>query len=428
MKSAVADKSLVLKRASNTSTKSPKTADDRAAKGSKAFKNIELCIFLSGISCFAQLYMFQPILPELSGVFHISPAQSSFAVSASTLGLALGLIIELFISDRIPRKRLIATGLISSSCLTILSSFLNYFPLLVAFNVLKGMLLSGATSVIMSYVAEEVKASALAKATSLYVTGNAIGGMGGRIITTLITSWISWRWATFVLGFICLAFGLAFLRRLPASKHFYPVHLKYRNKLVEMRDVLKTPFLLGMSLLGAIILGCFVSVYNYIGFRLESPVFNLSSQVIAFIYLMYLVGIMGSIFSSFLSERLGSERVVDAMELMAFAGLLFMNGSYLWTLILGLIFFTISFFGAHATVSRLVAQYDARLHSTAISMYFLFFYVGSSFLGTGSGVIMNRYGWRIFTLVLCLIILLGMGLLYVSFHLKRRSKAKKRAA
>ena len=48
---------------------------------------ISACVFLSGFSCFAQLYYFQPLLPDLAREFALSASQSSLAVSFSTLGM-----------------------------------------------------------------------------------------------------------------------------------------------------------------------------------------------------------------------------------------------------------------------------------------------------------------------------------------------------
>lgn len=56
------------------------------------FRLIRNCMLLSGISVFAQLYLFQPILSDLCRFFTITPATSSLAVSITTVGIAVGLL------------------------------------------------------------------------------------------------------------------------------------------------------------------------------------------------------------------------------------------------------------------------------------------------------------------------------------------------
>lgn len=55
------------------------------------FRLIRNCMLLSGISVFAQLYLFQPILSDLCRFFSITPATSSLTVSITTVGIAVGL-------------------------------------------------------------------------------------------------------------------------------------------------------------------------------------------------------------------------------------------------------------------------------------------------------------------------------------------------
>ena len=76
-----------------------------AEKGSKRFRLIRNCIFLSGLSVFAQLYLFQPMLSELTSTFEITPVMSSLSVSLSTIGMAVGLLIFAFKADSVPRDR-----------------------------------------------------------------------------------------------------------------------------------------------------------------------------------------------------------------------------------------------------------------------------------------------------------------------------------
>ncbi|MDA4697104.1 MFS transporter, partial [Enterobacter hormaechei] len=87
--------------------------------------NIKLCIFLSGLSVFAQLYLFQPLLPMVATHFNRSVGDSSLLVSSATIGMALGLFFFAFKADQFSRKKLMVFSLVSSAVLTIISAYIE---------------------------------------------------------------------------------------------------------------------------------------------------------------------------------------------------------------------------------------------------------------------------------------------------------------
>ena len=151
-------------------------------------RKISICVFLSGFSCFAQLYYFQPLLPDLAQEFGLSASYSSLAISFSTLGMVVGLFTAMFVADSISRKKLISAALLSSAVFSVICSYSPSFFLLVALSALKGFLLSGATSVSLAYISEEVQPRNKGKITGLYIAGNAFGGMGGRVISSSVVN------------------------------------------------------------------------------------------------------------------------------------------------------------------------------------------------------------------------------------------------
>ncbi|MCU7494125.1 MAG: MFS transporter [Ignavibacteria bacterium] len=390
--------------------------DNRVKRDSKEFNKIARGIFLSGLSCFMQLYLFQPILPSIGREFSINPAESSLTVSFSTIGIAAGLFAGALFADRLSRKHLIGLALVCSSVLTVLSSFVTLFPVLICINMLKGFFLSGSASVAMTYIAEEIHPSALGKATSLYITGNAIGGMSGRIIATLITGWLSWRWAAGIIGILCFIFGLLFTMEVPSSKHFKPYRTDAIKNLKAMGTHLRNPLLLSMYILAGLNLGSFVSIYNYLAFRMQSAPFFLPHEILAALYLMYLAGSAGSITAGALTDKFSSQKVMPAIVAFLLLGLLLMLAQNLILVMLGLGIFTASFFGTHTTASKIVAQHSFTARPVSISLFFLFYYAGSSLLGTSSGVIMHQFGWTVFIFALCAVCML---ILFIAVFFRR---------
>lgn len=109
--------------------------------------------FLSGLSVFAQLYLFQPLLPMVATHFNRSVGDSSLLVSSATIGMALGLFFA-FKADQFSRK-LMVFSLVSSAVLTIISAYIESLTLLIAIGVVKGFVISGVSAVALAYLTEE---------------------------------------------------------------------------------------------------------------------------------------------------------------------------------------------------------------------------------------------------------------------------------
>jgi len=61
---------------------------------------------------------------------------------------------------------------------------------------------------------------------------------------------------------------------------------------------------------GFIIMGAFVAIYNYIGFRLLAPPFLLSQSAIGAIFVVYLLGSVASAVMGRLADRYGRRNVL----------------------------------------------------------------------------------------------------------------------
>lgn len=372
---------------------------------------ISICVFLSGFSCFAQLYYFQPLLPDLAREFLLSASHSSLAVSFSTLGMVFGLITTMFIADRIPRKKLISMGLLTSSVFSVAASFSPVFWLLILLSAAKGFLLSGATSVSMAYIAEEVSEKNKARIMALYIVGNALGGMSGRFITSWIGAVWSWRIASVSIGLICALFALLFLLFSPRSTHFFPRKESLHSLIIVNARLITSKALVPFYLTGGLILGVFVSLYNYMGFYLLKPPFNFPEYSIHYIYLMYTFGMFGSVATVRLTRHRLPVPVLKSILLLSAASILFLYIPGFLTVGLGLAIFTFNFFVIHVLCNRIVSEYNLAKRSVTISIYLLTYYLGSSLLGWATGLLLDAFGWPYFLAGLILLLLLNYAII-----------------
>ncbi|PWN66093.1 MFS transporter [Chryseobacterium oncorhynchi] len=394
---------------------------EKADQGSQRFRFIKLCIFFSGLSVFAQLYLFQPMLPMAAEHFRVSVGDTSLLVSSSTIGMALGLLFFAFKADSYSRKGLMTFSLISSALLTIISTWIPSLSLLIAIGIFKGFVVSGVSAVALAYLTEEVNAAVIGAAISMYLSGNTIGGMSGRILATLVAGEFGWRNAVLVIGIESLILGIIFWKLFPESKFFNPQKTDYHLKMKQMKFFLTNPYMLRLYFIAALVMGVFVSVYNYLTFRLEAAPFSLSHFIIAFIFLMYVFGVFGTMIVGRLSKRFPANNILKVSILFMIVGALLLLSENIYILIFGLALFTLSFFASHTMASQMTALYAKRGKSSATSIYWLFYYFGSSILGSGTGYLLHSYSWNVF--IAFLIISIVIALLLATAN--KSSKEKK---
>ncbi|CAH0211295.1 MFS transporter [Chryseobacterium sp. Bi04] len=381
---------------------------EKANQGSLRLRYIKLCIFFSGLSVFAQLYLFQPLLPMAAEQFNVTVGDTSLLVSSSTIGMALGLLFFAFKADSYSRKRLMVFSLISSALLTIISTWIPNLSLLIGIGVLKGFVVSGVSAVALAYLTEEVYLAAVPAAISMYLSGNTIGGMSGRILATIAAGEFGWRNAVFIIGLESLILGLIFWKLFPESKFFNPQKTDYHQKVKQMKGFLMNPYMLRLYFIAALLMGVFVSVYNYLTFRLEAEPFSLSHFIIAFIFLMYIFGVFGTMITGKLSKRFSKNNILKSFILLMLCGLCLLLSENLYMVIFGLGIFTLSFFAAHTMASQMTALHARKGKSSATSIYWLFYYFGSSILGSGTGYLLHSFSWNVFISVLVIAVILAL--------------------
>ncbi|RKG36693.1 MFS transporter [Acinetobacter rongchengensis] len=384
--------------------------------GTKPFIAILLSLFLAGFAVFSSLYCVQPMMPFLAKFFHVTPTHSSFPLSFSTIALALGLLFAGLISDRFGRKPIMVISLFSTAILLLMSAFLPYWEVFLATRMMVGLAVSGVASVAMTYIGEEIAQKDVGFAMGLYISGTAIGGMGGRLIAGVLLDYISWQAATMIIGVLNLFIAITFYIALPTSKHFKAYPIQFSRFIESFKKNLADPKLRLLFAEGFILMGCFVTVFNYMSYHLLEKPFELSQTWIGLISIAYLSGIYSSPRAASWSRKFGRSKVLIAMFLSMIIGLWIMLIPSLWVILIGLFIFTFSFFAAHSTSSSWVSVQSLQYRAVGSSLYLFCYYLGSSVLGSANGLVWENYGWFGLTLMISGVLLLG---LVIAFKLKQ---------
>nr|WP_312054715.1 MFS transporter [Pantoea brenneri] len=377
-------------------------------RGTPQFMRVTLALFSAGLATFALLYCVQPILPVLSQQFGVSPAASSLSLSISTGLMALGLLVTGPLSDAVGRKSVMVTALMLAALCTLISATMTSWHGILIMRALMGLALSGVAAVGMTWLSEEMDPRVVAFSMGLYISGNSIGGMSGRLLSGVLTDFFSWRVAIAVIGCFSLASAVMFWKILPASRHFRATSLRPRNLLINFRLHWRDEGLPWLFAEGFLLMGAFVTLFNYIGYRLLAAPWHLSQAVVGLLSVVYLTGSWSSPKAGALTSRLGRGPVMFGATAIMLAGLLFTAFNSLWLILPGMMLFTAGFFAAHAVASSWIGLRARRARGQASSLYLFSYYVGSSVAGTLGGVFWHNYGWIGITLFISALLLLAL--------------------
>jgi YNFM family putative membrane transporter len=300
----------------------------------------------------------------------------------------------------------------------------THFHALIVLRTLQGVALAGLPAVAMAYLAEEIEFSALGYAMGFYISGNALGGMSGRFITAWVAEHSSWQMALAVIGVLAFLMAVGFWKLLPPSRHFQPRSLQLAVMWEGARAHFRDARLPCLFLVGFFLMGCFVSVYNYLAFRLALPPFSLSTGLIGSVFLLYIIGMFSSTWVGRLADRFGLSRVLWVAVALMLGGVLLTLVETLWVVIVGVAVLTFGFFSSHAVASSWVGRRAKAARGLASALYLWAYYFGSSIIGTFSGTLWGVGGWPAIVACLSTCLALCLG---VAVYLRRAEQGSMRS-
>ncbi|MEU2163963.1 MFS transporter [Streptomyces sp. NPDC019208] len=405
------------------SSPSPEPTPSRLAPGVAGYRRMSFALFTAGVATFALLYSTQALLPALSDDFGVTASAASWTVSAATGALALCVLPLSALSERFGRVRLMTVSLVVATVVGLLVPFAPGPEWLVALRAVQGAALAGIPASAMAYLAEEVRPKALVAAIGLFVAGNSIGGMSGRIVTGWVAQLWGWRAALAAVGLMAVVCTVAFRLLLPKARHFTPGSLNPSALARTVRGHLSDPLLMRLYGIGALFMTVFGAVYTVIGYRLVDAPFSLPQGVVGSVFLVYLVGTVSSAAAGRLVGRLGRRGALYLAVGTTTAGLLLSLADSLAAVLAGLVLITAGFFAGHAVASSSVSRTATTGRAQASALYQSAYYLGSSAGGTLGAVAFHSGGWAD-TVLLGLLAVLGVVsiTLYGSYAARARER------
>jgi MFS transporter, YNFM family, putative membrane transport protein len=361
------------------------------ARGSAEYRRLLAALFCAGVATFAQLYSPQAVLPLIAADLGTGAAHAALTISAATVGLALGVIPWSVLADRIGRVQAMTISVAAATVLGLAVPFAPTAGLLLGGRLLEGLMIGGVPAVAIAYLTEEVASGHAARAAGTYVAGTTIGGLAGRLVTGPVAQFAGWRAGVLTVAVLCAVAATAFVKLAPRAQGFTPSRSNALGR--KLLANLRSPKQLVLFSQGFLLMGGFVAMYNFLGFRLMAAPFHMPQTLVSLVFLAYLAGTWASARAGAEASRFGRRPVLLASTATMIAGTAITLSGNIFAVLIGLILATAGFFGAHSIASGWVGADAGDSKAQASSLYNLCYYAGSSAVGWLGGVAFDAAGW-----------------------------------
>src|SRR5215470_6495877 len=341
-------------------------------------------VCLCGIFAFIDLYATQPLLPLLSHIFNASKAAVGLTISASTLGVALSAPFFGAFAERLSRKLVIVWSIVALAVPTLLAATSPGLHALIFWRFVQGLIMPGIFAITITYIGEEWPPQSVALVMSVYISGTALGGFTGRIISGLAAERLSWHWGFVLLGALTLAGSVLVARWLPHEKHPRHLHadVRWNAQLSSMYQHLRNPRLIATFAVGFNILFSLVGIFTYITFYLAAPPFRLSTEALSYLFVVYLVGLVVTPAAGYLIGHVGLRTgLVTAIALSLLGVLLTLSHSLGWVICGLTLVCTGVFISQASATSYLREAAPAGGRASAAGLYLSCYYIGGTIAG-----------------------------------------------
>ncbi len=383
-------------------------------RGAPEYRRVGLALFLVGLASFSLIYCVQPLLPEFSTSYGVTPSESALALSLTTGFLAFSILGAGVVANFFDRRWLIFSSMTLAAILNVVAALSPGWEVLLAARAVEGFVLGGVPAIAMAYLAEEIDPADLGKTMGLYVAGTGLGAMIGRVGMGLFPD-ASWRMTLLGVSAVCLIAAIGFFRMLPKSRNFQRrTTLVGGFELGAWKAVLTNRDLAAVYLLGFLLTSIFTTLFNYSVFRMVGAPFHFSQTGVSMLFLVFSFGIASSSVAGVLIDRFGRKPLLAAGFAIMLAGLLLTLSGSVPVIVVGIAIVSAGFFVGHAAASSSTGPLAGRHKPQAAALYLFFYYMGASLTGFASGWLWQSWGWIAVAVLTSALALAGVTLALAS--------------
>jgi len=376
---------------------------------------IGLTAFLTVVDLFAT----QAILPSLTQAYQVTPAAMSFAVNASTMGMAVAGLTVAFFSRHIDRR----IGILISLCvLAIPTALLAVAPDITTFMVLRitqGLCMASAFTLTLAYLGEECSAMDAGGAFAAYITGNVASNLVGRLISAGVADHFGLAANFYFFSALNLAGAVLVYFTIRTTMPISPTGEVPSTAVEIWAKHLRNPPLLASFGIGFCILFAFIGTFTFVNFVLVREPLSLGRMEIGLVYFVFLPSIVTTPFAGSAVRRYGTRPTFWTALAMAGLGLPLLLQPNLKSVIVGLMLVGVGTFFAQAAATGFVGRVATTDRGSAsgiyLGCYFLGGLVGTAILGQA----FDRLGWLACVIGIALALATAA---YLAIHLRLRSE------
>jgi len=350
---------------------------------------IGLIAFLTVVDLFAT----QAILPSLTQAYQVTPAAMSFAVNASTMGMAVAGLTVAFFSRRIDRR----VGILISLCmLAIPTALLAVAPDITTFTALRvtqGLCMASAFTLTLAYLGEECSAMDAGGAFAAYITGNVASNLVGRLISAGVADHFGLAANFYFFSALNLAGAVLVYFTVRTTMPILPAEGVSTTPLEIWSKHLRNPPLLASFGIGFCILFAFIGTFTYVNFVLVGEPISLGRMELGLVYFVFLPSIATTPFAGAAVRRYGTRPTFWTALALAALGLPLLLQPSLLPVVIGLMLVGVGTFFAQAAATGFVGRAASIDRGSASGIYLGCYFLGG-LVGTAVlGQIFDRLGW-----------------------------------
>lgn len=346
-------------------------------------------LWLVGATAFVAFYAPQPLVPTLARAFGVSPTQAAHVISALAGGVMCGAPIIGVVSDRVGRRRLIATSAMVAAFFALSSAFATSIAMLSWLRFGQGMATAGVLVNALAFAGEEASDQP-GRAMSAYISGTVLGGFTGRMLTGVLEPILGWRGSFAALGALMVVAASLVMWQLPVAARFVPHPAPHR----ELWSLMRRPGLVAGWVVGFGVLFTLVALMTFVTIRLDGPPWRWGPTALSFVFVIYLFGLVITPMGGRAIDRWGARAVLQASCAAACVGLALTIATHPALIVAGLAVTACALFVAQVCGTSWVGARGGRARATATGMYVALYYAGGAVGAAAPAGLWRAHGWN----------------------------------
>lgn len=255
-----------------------------------------------------------PLLIDIARDFDMAATDAAFAISAYGLAVAVSAPLFGLFAGHLPRRRLIAAGMVIATIAGIIAATAQSFGMLLAARMLSGLACGAVLPTIYAYVGDMVPFAARGRVMGRVMFGWAITMVTGVPLAGIAAEYLGWRGTLTAAALIILVLAVAVLR-LPqppardAAGSATGSGPDAAGFLARLRHAVTRPGVAALLATNLANMVSFYGIYAYVGTALRN-LEGSGAAAAGAIVLWYGVGLAGSTLNARLVDRVGKDRAL----------------------------------------------------------------------------------------------------------------------